>query len=253
MVQVLVVEDDTYERKRLVEILRESIEDGNIYEARTGKEAVRIFKNNHIDLFFLDIELPDFSGLKIAKEIRRILKYELTYIVFITAHVGLELEAFKKIHCYDFIEKPYKNKQIVEIVQKLVRGIVREEEKEENEQKEVEFELKSCTLKIKIDEIVFVESYKRNCIIYTKRKQYEISNYTMKRMLHILPRDAFMQTHKSYIIHLKHVRKIEKNGKKAWVICFDYEFSAYVSNQYKQDFMIRMNERKGNEGWDEMV
>ena len=57
MVRVLVVEDNDYERQRLVQIISNNIKGIKIYEAEKGSTAIDIIKNNDIDLFLMDIEL----------------------------------------------------------------------------------------------------------------------------------------------------------------------------------------------------
>ncbi|SNS82917.1 Response regulator receiver domain-containing protein [Anaerovirgula multivorans] len=161
MLNILVVEDNQVERKNLVRLLKNVNNDVRIYEADTGERAMKTLKEEVIGLFFLDIELPDTTGLKIAEKIRAIPQYELTYMVFVTTHVYYQLEAFKQYHCYDFIEKPYKKEDVVEISDRLIRGITKETYKE----KVVGFEMKNYILKVFHKDILFIESQGKNCII----------------------------------------------------------------------------------------
>lgn len=240
MIQVLVVEDNNYERQRLVQILITNIGNVKIYEAERAAKVVEIIKKHNIDLFLMDIELPDISGLKLAKKIRQISKYEFTYIVFITTHGYLQLEAFKKIHCYDFIQKPYENKEVINIVNKLTRGIVKNKKNTILDREEIRFKLKSCVLRIYVDEILFIESQGRNCLIHTKNKQYEVSNHNMNKMMSILPDHCFMQTHKSYIVNIKNIKEVDKRERNSWSVYFDnYEIPAFVGNTYKEHFIRR--------------
>lgn len=64
------------------------------------------------DLFLLDVNLvkedkEDSSGLIFAEEIRSIIKYEFTPVVMITSVASLEIEAYRRIHCYQYLLKPY--------------------------------------------------------------------------------------------------------------------------------------------------
>ncbi|WP_229775528.1 response regulator [Anaerosalibacter bizertensis] len=70
-------------------------------------------------MFLLDIQLKDYSGFELAKEIRNIDNYKLTPIIFVTAIPTRELMAFKEIHCYDYIVKPFKEEEIVWTKQEL--------------------------------------------------------------------------------------------------------------------------------------
>lgn len=235
MPSILIVEDDKHQRKKLIRIFETIDLDIRILEASTGKEAIDLLKHQHIDLFFLDIQLPDMSGMKIAEEIRKIPKYELTYLVFITTHIFFQLEAFKKFHCYDFIEKPYKSQEILDMTLRLLKGIRKEEQKQKKEY--VAFELKHCIVKVVIDEIIFVESQRRNCIIHTKQRTFHLANYTMKQIIEMLNKPFFIQTHKSYIVNLQHIQQVEKVDRNSWLVYFNnYSEIAHVSNKYKSNF-----------------
>ncbi len=237
---ILIVEDNEYEINNIVRVLKSISKEFNIYKASTGKECFKIMENVDIDLFILDIELPDMSGIKIAEKIRNISKYELTYIIFITTHIYLQLETFKKVHCYDFLEKPYKKEELIKIIKRLSRGISSQKQQNKLERQQVSFKMKDFIIKIYIDEILFVESQRRNCIIHTKEKIYTIKNMTIKKIIEVLPKEHFMQTHRSYIVNLKNIRHIEKNEKNSWIIYFEeYPLSAHVSNSYKKEFSGR--------------
>ena len=234
MISILVVEDYLLERKNLVKML-ETLEDVQVLEASSGKEALCLLQQHDIHLFLLDIQLPDFSGLALAKQIRQIPKYEFSYIIFITTHIYYQLNAFKTLHCYDFIEKPYKKEDLLALVQKLLRGI-----KQTNflEQQYITFELQDYILKVSADEILFVESRLKNCLLHTKDWSEEIPNITMKKILHLLPKDSFMQTHRSYVVNLKNIRQVDKKSRQPWIVHFsDSNLKAYVSNSYKKIFL----------------
>ncbi|WP_113672632.1 response regulator [Vallitalea guaymasensis] len=89
MNNILIVEDNDTSRNNLEHVLKTNFSDVKIYKAGTGKTALKLLKEIKMDLFFLDIQLPDISGLKIAEIIRSIEQYELSYIIFITTHLML--------------------------------------------------------------------------------------------------------------------------------------------------------------------
>jgi len=240
MLNILVVEDHRVQRNNLMRMLKSLNKDIKIFEAATGEEAIKILKQETIELFFLDIELPDMSGLKIAETIRSTPKYELAYIVFITTHVHYQLEAFKNYHCYDFIEKPYEHEEVFKISDRLIRGIKHNESQNEA----VRFKTKNCILKLYIKEILFIESQGKNCIIHTRNNQYTIPNISLKTVLEKTATTNFMQTHKSYIINLENIDLIEKREKNSWIVYFnDYHSPAYISNHYKEESSNRFESK----------
>ncbi len=97
--------------------------------------------------------------------------------------------------------------------------------------------MKDFIIKIYADEILFVESQGRNCIIYTKEKAYTIKSMTIKKVIEILPKEYFMRTHRSYIVNLENIQQIKKDEKNSWSVYFKkYTLPAYVSNSYKNEF-----------------
>lgn len=239
---ILIVEDNKYEMTNIVKIIKSISKEFNIYKAFTGEECFNILEKVDIDLFILDIQLPDISGLGIAKTIRNIAKYELTYIVFITTHIYFQLDAFKKVNCYDFIEKPYKKEELIKIIKRLSRGILKQKQLVKLDRQKIYFEMKDCTIKVYADEILFIESKKRNCIIHTKHKEILVKNITIKKILEMLPKEYFMRTHRSYIVNLENIYKIEKSGKDSWIIYFkSYTLQTYISNTYKEEFSNRFS------------
>jgi len=237
---ILVVEDNKYEMNNILRVLQSISKEFNIYQAYTGEECFNILDNVNIHMFILDIELPDISGIKIAEKIRNIPKYELTYMIFITTHIYLQLEAFKKIHCYDFLEKPYKRDELIEIINRLSNGISSQKQQLKVNIEQVSFQMKDYIIKIRVDEILFFEAQGRSCIVHTKNKAYTIKNMNIKKITEILPMKHFMQTHRSYIVNIENVYQIEKDEKNSWTIYFkEYPVSAYVSNNYKKEFSDR--------------
>ena len=113
---ILLVEDERIQREALASIIKSNFVDVRIYEAASKKEAMKIINEKDIHLFFIDIHLKDSSGLELAKKIRQHENHSLTGIVFVTGELVHIIEAFKNIHCYDFIVKPYKEKDIINIV-----------------------------------------------------------------------------------------------------------------------------------------
>ncbi len=74
MKNVLIIEDDNYQRKNLKNMLLEIEEDFNIYEAEDKLDALEICNKVLIDLFYVDVSLQNSSGIDLCKDIRKIKK-----------------------------------------------------------------------------------------------------------------------------------------------------------------------------------
>lgn len=94
---ILLVEDDSIQSTYFKNIVEMKYIDVRVYEAESAKESMKIIEKVDIDIFFLDIKLKGISGLELAENIRKIEKYELSPIVFISGQIGYIIDALKKL------------------------------------------------------------------------------------------------------------------------------------------------------------
>ncbi|MCT4688385.1 LytR/AlgR family response regulator transcription factor [Vallitalea sp.] len=240
MYNVLIVEDNDITRNNLEQILIENIENLKIYTTSRGEEAIKIFKSIKIDIFLLDIQLPDVSGLKLAEQIREIKRYKLTYILFITTHAMYISSAVQKYHCYDYIEKPFKQKEIIVIIKDLIEGL-KYKNKIISEQYNITIQLKNIFYKINVKDIYFAEILRRKIYIHTNYSKVIVTNMTLQQLLDKIKEtgfNLFIKTHRSYIVNLRHINNVIKHKKKAWDIVFnEYEEIAHIGENYKKELI----------------
>lgn len=241
MINILVVEDNEKIRENLCKIINENFYDINLLSAETGEEAIDILKKERIDLFFLDIELPDISGMKIAEVIRSIEDYEFSYIVFITTYTTYLPKALQEYHCYDFIEKPFSKDKIIDTINKLSKGI--KQQTKDDEKKVITLESGIVIYKIVLDDIYFIEVQARNLRVHTVNGVLEFNNIPLKKVISKINEVEsmdFIKVHKSYIVNAKKIIKVNKYGKKSWEINFrKYDECALLSEKYKKDLFER--------------
>ncbi|WP_017414617.1 LytR/AlgR family response regulator transcription factor [Clostridium tunisiense] len=242
---ILIVEDDKLQRENLKRILQEISRDLKIYEAEDKEGALIIGGKVLIDLFYIDIHLKNSSGITLAKELRKDCKYELSWIIFITTHMGYMIDAFKQLHCYDYIEKPYNKEKIIELTNKFIRN--RKDIKKINK-KYVVFDIEQrLSMKIYIEEIFFIEIRIKTCTIHTKNGAFKISGMRLKEILEKINCDYIIQCHKSFIVNTKEIKKIEKVGSKSWEIGFQgYDKKALISYNFKDQVFKIFKEKYNN-------
>lgn len=136
---VLVLEDKQNNRDALEKIISSCAGVTCIFSFSSRGEAWNCAMDNHIDLFLLDIILEpdkgnDNSGILFAESIRKYNEYKLTPIIFITVLAGLERDLLKRIHCYDYIEKPIGDGRLVrEHVEEVLDAIASGQKKKSRE------------------------------------------------------------------------------------------------------------------------
>lgn len=240
MKNILIIEDDKYQRKNLKNILSEVDKNLNIYEAEDEFHALEICNKVSIDLFYVDISLQDSSGIDFCLELRKIQKYEFSWIVFITTHIQYMIKAFKEIHCYDYLLKPYDKKDLIKLTEKLISD-TQIADLSEKERKHVVLKISHCiSVKIFIDEIIFVEVILRTCIIHTKNRKYEIKGFSLNKILELINCDDIMQCHKSFIVNINCINRIENLSSTLYEIYFnDYKEKAFLGYKFKNVIMDR--------------
>lgn len=232
---LLIVEDDEIQRRNLKLMLQELEEEFNFFEASNLKDAIIIMDDNKIDLFYLDQNLPDGSGIELGKKIREIDKYKLTWIIFITSHVQYMLEAFKEIHCYDYLTKPFRKDEIKKITLDLIKDMRKNEVAAGNNQNSsIDFNIDGINLKLFTDQIYFVEVNLRTCYIHTKLGMYKVEKIPLTKILEKLPKNSFLQSHRAYLVNMNYVSKLFQY-KGALVLSFkDYDQTALIGRTFKK-------------------
>jgi len=236
MFKILVVEDDDMQRNSLKSMLQEMSEEYHVLEASSASHVLELLKTNRIDLFYIDIQLKNESGLKLARYLRKIPGYELTWIVFITSHVEYMLEAFKEIHCYDYVLKPYEKSVIHNMTQKLLCNKSKDM-KEIEKQKCIFVDICGIMARIFVDDIIFIEVFGKICVIHTTMGKYEVKYLSLSKLLDVLPENTLIQSHRAYAVNMNYIRDINKN-QPCWKLSFDnYEKTALVGGKYKDKIM----------------
>lgn len=123
MIKILVVDDERYSRKLLIEIIEEFIDDVIIFEAYDEKEAIEIIENNTPDLLITDYKLSGSNGIDICKRIKTDRNYENIKTILLTGVMYEDIES--DAWCLDsYIAKPYDEDNLINVINTLrdVRG-----------------------------------------------------------------------------------------------------------------------------------
>ena len=202
MVKVMIVEDNLNIALGLEEIVKSIRSDIDTTITAYAKDALKEATLHKVDLFLLDIQLFDYSGIELASQLRNIDRYKMTPIVFITAIPTKELLAFKQIHCYDYIVKPFRKDEVIEVVSTILNFGIKKEEY-------INFNLKNYIYRVKLDEIIYIEVIMRKIKVVTIKEEIELSKYTLQGILDEL-RDNFIRCHRGYVVNIDYISKIDR-------------------------------------------
>lgn len=173
------------------------------------------FLNTHtVDVIFLDIQMPQLTGLQLSRIISKNIK-----VIFTTAYPDFALEGFE-LNAVDYLLKPISFERFYQAVSKLntePKTIV------SNQSNLPDFlfiktDGKNKFQKIFLRDILYVESLQNYVCIHTGKQQI-ITHSSLKNVIESLPENEFIQTHKSYVVSLKHIESTDNfsvfiNGKE---------------------------------------
>jgi len=187
---------------------------------------------NDIDLIFLDIEMPEMSGVEFIKTLTN-----LPQIIVISAKDKYALEAIE-YDVSDYLLKPISFSRFVKAVEKVYAKF--KDVKEEITGKDGIFikSSSSSLVRLKYEDILWIEALENYVIINTYTNKYTI-HFTMKAIINKLPLKMFSRVHRSYIVNLTRIEMIEDN---AIVMKVEDEIKSIpIAKSYKEDLMKNIN------------
>lgn len=228
MGKILIVEDEVNIRMGLVKMVKNINASLEIYDTGAAKAALLMATEDKIDMFILDIQLEDYSGIELALQLREIDIYKLTPIIFVSGDISKELDAYRQIHCYSFIEKPFKEKDIRQVLEDTNYGII-------NEERCIKLKLKqkNITYVIRENDIIFIEKKNRILLIKTISEDINYSSISLRLIQEQLSTD-FLQCHKGFVINKTFIRKIDKDKKLVYLDSVDYNIP--IGRKFINDF-----------------
>lgn len=209
MKKVLIVEDKEINRKILIKILEDIKEPIQIYAVGTVLEAYKISMENVIHLFLVDIILDtekrgDISGLKFADSIRKIPHYTFTPLIFITSLEDPEMYAYRDLHCYGYIEKPFDKEMVKDLICQALK-FPQINDKNEN----IYFRKDGIVYSVRTQDIIFIEISRKETLIHTTKEIMSMSYMTAKQLLKELGSSSFIQCNRGCIINKKYVEYVD--------------------------------------------
>lgn len=218
----MIVDDETLALNRLKRLLNEA----NVHEIvafNNPKEAQECALKESFDVVFLDISMPQMSGLELANAILQ--HAPKTFIVFQTAYEEFALEAFKS-GGIGYLLKPIESKMIVDMIEKirLYRGNTKTVE-----QKIVAKSFDAIHL-IAVDDICFIQASLDEVIIQTTQKEV----YAKKKIGELelyLKNKNFFRVHRSYLVNVDKIKSMQSVEQSKLIIHFEGTDKVVISSK----------------------
>lgn len=157
------------------------------------------------DILLLDVEMKNISGIELAKQIRSM--DHRVEIIFTTSHFELSGEGYE-VDALHYLIKPIAETKLMEVLSKAARKL-------SVEPPSLVIVCNGETVKILEPDILYIESFRHYVVVHTQSTEY-----TLKENLSALKgklSSDFYQTHRSYLVSLKHIRKISRTA--VWLDC----------------------------------
>ena len=202
-------------------------------------DAITVINNSSIDLIFLDIEMPHFSGINFLNAIDK-----KPIVIFTTAYSNYAVEGFD-LGAVDYLVKPIPFHRFLKSVMRaqqlfnsqnltstvLTPKVVVPEIEPDFMFVRSEYE----NVKINFSDILFIEGLKDYVKIYTTDNKFTLTLISLIKLENLLSTKGFARIHRSYIINIKYVKSIQKNK----VLLADKRIP--ISESYKNSFFERIN------------
>ncbi len=226
IINCIIVDDEPMARE-ILEIHLQKIDSINVVSScKNAIEAFNSVSSQQIDLVFLDINMPEISGLSFAKSINKNIK-----VIFTTAYREYAIDGFD-LQAVDYLLKPISFERLIQAIDKFAQDNtpINNEPPIITQEKSDFIFVRSDRKMVKIDfsQINYIESLSDYIKIHLKNKtvvtRETISNIEIK-----LPKDNFLRIHRSYIISISKIdsftNELVEINKKAIPISRSYKAS----------------------------
>ena len=230
MIRCLIVDDEQH----AIDIIAHYIGQTNylelVHHTTNPVQALQTVITQNIDLVFLDIQMPELSGMDFIKAINGKAKVILT-----TAYSEFAIEGFE-LEVVDYLLKPIRFPRFLTAVQKAVKLISEKPAEADIKNEEdyifVKTESKGKLLKINLADIEYIEGMKNYVAIY-RGGQKTLVYTNLKDLVNHLPARQFIRVHKSFIIPINRITGIEGNQ----ILLKNVTAEILIGENYKADLM----------------
>jgi two-component system LytT family response regulator len=196
-------------------------------------DAMGYLRAKQVDLMFVDINMPDLSGMDFVKSLP-----EKPFIIFTTAYSEYAIEGFK-VDAIDYLLKPISYKDFLRAANKIknlfeLRGVQSETVEMASEHLFVKSEYR--LVRIELSEIKYIESMHEYVRIHLINDKPVMTLLSMKSIEEQLPPERFLRVHRSFIVNMDRIKVVER-----YRIIFDNNVYIPVSDQYKARFQEFIN------------
>ncbi len=233
MKKVLILEDNPLTRKLVEEIARDLEMKTEVFAFDNVKDAYACALERNIDCFIVDIILDskvpgDTSGLRFVQSIREMKHYILTPVIMLTSLEDAKLYTYEQLHCYRFMEKPFKPTELKKVLEECLGY------RERKTTKTLTYHIDGVIMAADVCDIVYVEVSRRILQIHTRKYGILSVPYkTIKSFLEEADSEDMIQCSKHCVVNRNYIEYFDSVNR---VIRLRDEFGDIeVGKKYRAD------------------
>ena len=235
MINVIIVDDEPLAQDVLETLISQMPQLNLVQKCNNAIEANNVLQKEDIDLMFLDIQMPQITGVDFLRSLTN-----PPEVIFTTAHNQYALEGFE-LNVIDYLMKPISMDRFMKAVNKASEKIGTGEGGEADGEDFIFVKSDKKLVKIKYDDIIYIEGLKDYVIIRMKEGRV-ITLQTMKSLEAKLPVNLFKRIHRSYIVSIDKINAFVGNSVEV------KEKGAAkllpVGKNYKEELLVIINEKR---------
>ena len=242
--QAIIVDDEDLARQRIRDLLEERPDIQVQAECRNGTAAIEAIRRHHPDLVFLDIQMPDLDGFGVIEQIGA---EKMPPVIFVTAFDKYALHAFET-NAVDYLLKPFDRDRFQRAVDRLlerhdqrhiaeldrsVNKLLRMAESGGRYGERLIVRSSGSVHFVKVDTIDWIEASRNYVKIHCDHEVYTMRE-TMARMEARLDPERFLRIHRSTLVNIDRIKKIEPGIGTESIVVLDNGVRLMVSRAYRR-------------------
>jgi DNA-binding LytR/AlgR family response regulator len=233
MISCIAIDDEPLALKQLVNYIEKTpfLEYLNSFD--NAFSAIEYLQMNEVDLMFVDINMPDLTGMDFVKSLDRPPR-----VIFTTAYSEYAIEGFR-VDAIDYLLKPISYNDFLKSANKASVWFVKTQTDHAQVEANKEFLLiksEHKIVRINFADIKYIEGMREYVRFHLSNQKPVLTLLSLKKIEESLPDNQFMRVHRSFIVNLNQITTIERLR-----IVFDDKMYIPVGEQYREKFLEYIN------------
>lgn len=199
----IIVDDEPAAHYVLVNYISQNPQLELTHQCYNAIETLNVLRSNSVDLMFLDIDMPEISGLELLQTLKIIPRTILT-----TAYSEFALESYE-YGVIDYLLKPIYYPRFVKSIERFLT--LDPVEKPTVAGGNIAVKVDGAIVELAAEDILYAQSYGNYVKIFTSDKSY-LASITTNQLENLLPQDHFVRVHKSYIVAVGKIAQVERDN-----------------------------------------